>query len=145
MRLPSLTFFALATATLFLGGQAAASEPATTGLGSSWPNATDVSSSPNYHVYRFERGGVRYIQVNDSAGTVRGAVAYIDDQVLELPIGVDASRWRITAHSPVSTSGESVYRDGTISIQITSNADGTARMMLDSTCNDPAVCSKRDP
>ncbi|KAF1008682.1 MAG: hypothetical protein GAK28_01110 [Luteibacter sp.] len=84
MRLPSPAASLLAATSLLFGGAATAAQPATTGLGSSWPNATDVSASPQYHVYRFERDGIRYIQINDATGTVRGAVAYIGGQILDL-------------------------------------------------------------
>ncbi len=52
-------------AVLGLPGFAVAAEPASTGLGQAWPNATDVSLSPHYHVYVFRRvlrGGDAAIQ-----------------------------------------------------------------------------------
>ena len=61
-----------------------------TGLGQAWPNASDVSSSPRWHVYVFIKDGVRYIQVNDLNGKVRGAIATANGQFLVLPIGTDA-------------------------------------------------------
>ncbi len=62
------------------------------GLGSHWPNAADVSSSPNWHVYVFSQSGVKYIQVNDLSGNVREVVANAGDQFLVLPMGADMQR-----------------------------------------------------
>ena len=63
-----LTFLAMC-----LSGAAFAQAPST-GLGQSWPNTQDVSASPNYHVFVFVLGGVRYIQVNDFYGNILGSV-----------------------------------------------------------------------
>lgn len=145
MRLPTPALLAAATASLVVAGAAFAAPPATTGLGSPWPNAADVSTSPQYHVYRFERGGVRYVQVNDAAGNVRGAVGYVDGQVLDLPIGIDASRWTVVADSATPLSGVPVYQDNTISISISPSPDGTARLMVMGECKDPVECNKGSP
>jgi len=51
----------------FASTAAAATAPST-GLGQAWPNATDVSASPNFHVYVFERLGVRYVQIFSGGG-----------------------------------------------------------------------------
>ena len=53
-----------------MGAMAANSLPSS-GLGQSWPNTTDVSASPHWHVYVFQRNGVRYVQINDLSGKVR--------------------------------------------------------------------------
>jgi hypothetical protein len=91
---------------------ALANQPPSTGLGQSWPNTTDVSVSPHFHVYVFVRDGVRYIQINDLNGTVLGAVAVADHVVLVLPVGVDAAY--VTTSQ--SGGGEAVYRDATTQI-----------------------------
>lgn len=123
---------------------AMAAGPTSTGLGQSWPNTTDVSTSPRYHVYVFQKQGVRYVQVNDASGTVRGAVAYTGaDSVLDLPVGVDAGRWVTPAATatPAASTGELVYRDEAVTIRIAVQADGSARMALASSCDDPTKCS----
>lgn len=130
-------------ACVFLATSALAAGPTSTGLGQSWPNTTDVSTSPRYHVYVFQKQGVRYVQVNDAVGTVRGAVAYTGaDSVLDLPIGVDAGRWVIPGASPsaIAPKGELVYRDEAVSIRVTVQADGSASMSLASECNEPRGC-----
>lgn len=123
----------IAALSTVVAGSAAAATPAVTGLGQAWPNAADVSASPHFHVYAFQKQGVRYLQINDTNGTVRGAIALIGDEALDLPIGEDASRWVISATpvSPTSTaSGETVYRDGATTVSATPKADGTMRLML---------------
>lgn len=124
-------------------GAVSAQTSLTTGLGQSWPNAADVSASPHYHVYLFQRAGVRYVQVNDLGGTVRGAIAVIGNETLDLPVGVDASRWSNVADA--SASGEAVYRDDTVTVLVAPQPDGSARMMLAPGCNDPVTCSLKGP
>lgn len=116
-----------------------------TGLGQSWPNATDVSASPHYHVYVFERLDVRYVQINDASGTVRGAFAYSGSQFMGLPIGVDANRLSTptegAADGASTSSGEKVYDDGTVSVGVAAQPDGSARLLVE--CKNPAECSVR--
>jgi hypothetical protein len=128
-------------------GTAAAQTLPTTGLGQSWPNAPDVSASPHYHAYRFEKQGVRYVQINDVNGTVRGAVAYIGGEVLYLPIGSDASHW-VTATDPATPApGETVYQDESMTVHAAPQSDGTVRLLLaPADCNgNPADCSMKGP
>lgn len=134
-------------ALLLLGTTATAGTPAVTGLGQAWPNAPDVSSSPGFHAYRFEKQGVSYVQINDQSGTVRGAVAYIAGQVLELPIGVDASRWTVTETPSASSPGETVYQDSGVTVHAAPQADGTMRLMVAPTdCNaHPENCGNKGP
>lgn len=131
----------------FLGcGAAAAATPPATGLGQSWPNTTDVSASPHYHVYLFQRGDVRYLQVNDTAGTVRGAIAVIDGEALDLPVGTDASHWANVADTPAPAASETVYSDNTVTVLVAPQPDGSARLMLaPGDCDNPAQCSIRGP
>ena len=146
MYLPPPIRYGVAIAAIAVTGASLAAPQATTGLGASWPNTTDLSTSSRYHVYRFERAGVQYVQVNDAAGTVRGAIAVAGDQVIDLPIGLDASHWVIGNGDPAAPAGEPVYHDETVTISIAPQSNGTARMMVaPGTCDDPAVCSKRDP
>ncbi|KAF1007234.1 MAG: hypothetical protein GAK28_01873 [Luteibacter sp.] len=136
-------FVALALASA--SGMACADTTVGTGLGQSWPNAQDVSANPNFHVYRFERGGVHYVQVNDAAGTVRGAIGTIGGEIFELPVGVDASRWSKSTQG--THAGDVVYRDTAITVSIVPQPDGSARLMADQVeCkNDPITCGTKGP
>jgi hypothetical protein len=99
---------------------ALANQPPSTGLGQAWPNTTDVSVSPHFHVYVFARDGVRYIQVNDLSGAVLGAVAVADHVVLVLPVGVDAQYVTASqagsAAAQTAGNGETVYHDNATQI-----------------------------
>ena len=138
----SLVLMTLASANVMATGGAPAS-----GLGQSWPNATDVSASPRWHVYVFERNGVRYVQINDLNGKVRAAFATTGGNFLALPLGVDATRLA-TPEEPLAaagqTQGDIVYQDVTTKVLVAPQADGTARVYAASgDCKDPIECSSR--
>ncbi|MFC5739953.1 hypothetical protein [Dyella tabacisoli] len=123
----------------------AAQSPQASGLGQSWPNARDVSASPNWHVYVFERDGVRYVQVNDLNGTVRGAFATAQGQYLVLPVGTDAQligtpQRPLTMIKPAPS--ETVYRDASVQVLLTPQANGGVllRVFDTATCTDPYNC-----
>lgn len=134
-------------AALAVSGTAMAGQFPATGLGQSWPNASDVSSSPRWHVYVFVKDGVRYIQVNDLNGKVRGAFATANGQFLVLPVGADAENASAGPNSSALTTaitgrtGETVYRDGQVRITATRLANGMTALDASSTCNDPVECS----
>jgi len=122
---------------------------ASSGLGQSWPNATDVSMSPNYHVYVFQRGATRYVQVNDSTGKVRGAVARTPYALLGTPVGSDAGNVA-TPDEPLpvaaSTAGETVYKDATMQVVVAPQADGTMRLMAaQPDCKSASDCTAKGP
>ena len=133
------------TLSLFVG--AAQAQTALSGLGQAWPNATDVSSSPNYHVYVFQRGGTRYIQVNDANGNVRGAFARTTYSLVGLPVGVDASRLATPDEpmpAPASTSGETVYQDNSVKVFVSPQPDGTMQLRaVGGDCTNPVECTTR--
>ncbi|MEI7037882.1 hypothetical protein WAT24_14020 [Fulvimonas yonginensis] len=112
---------------------AVAAQPPGTGLGQAWPNAQDVSSSPHWHVYVFTQGGIRYVQVNDLNGHVRGAFATANGQFLVLPMGRDAQRMATPQQSPrlsrtvvpLASYGETIYRDSSIQLSAVPLSDGT--------------------
>lgn len=149
--LPSRGFKALVAVALLagsiIGTQAIAADGSTNGLGQSWPNATDVSSSARWHVYVFVRNGVRYVQVNDLHGNVRGAFATAGGSFMVLPIGVDASHVATPDDpqpAPASTDGDIVYKDDSVQVLAAPQADGTVMMRAAlSTCKDPVECSSR--
>ena len=115
-----------------------AAQPAS-GLGQAWPNAPDLSVSPRWHVYAFERDGIRYVQINDARGAVRGAFATANGVFLVLPMGtagVDVG----SAAQP-SALGETVYRDGDVQVTAAPQANGVLRLLAEPVCKDPVECS----
>lgn len=118
-----------------------------TGLGQSWPNATDVSASPHWHVYVFERSGIRYVQINDLGGKVRAAFAVSSGHFLALPLGSDASRLATPQEpqsAPSGTQGEIVYQDPSVKVLVAPQSNGTARVFTaNGDCKDPIECSSR--
>jgi hypothetical protein len=104
-----------------------------TGLGQAWPNATDVSANPNWHVYVFVLNGVKYIQVNDLNGTVHAAVGTANGAAIVLPIGVDSQNVTTTqapassssSSSVLSPAAQTVYSDNTTTVTATPQSNGT--------------------
>ncbi|UPG85325.1 hypothetical protein L2Y94_18780 [Luteibacter aegosomatis] len=124
------TLSALLLASLIAVPFSANAQQAISGLGQSWPNATDVSSSPNYHVYVFQRGNTRYIQVNDANGNVRGAFARTPYSLVGLPIGTaELATPDEPMPAPASTAGETVYQGNSITVFAAPQPDGTMRLM----------------
>lgn len=145
MRLMSSAVLAVSLAVATTGAVMAAT-PAT-GLGQSWPNAVDVSANPHFHVYRFEMGGVTYLQVNDTNGNVLGSVGTVGGQFITLPIGRFARQ--VTTPSQTATASvtaaptaapATIYSDGATVIMATPLGDGTIRLSVASTC-DPVECN----
>lgn len=95
-----------------------------TGLGESWPNATDVSASPHYHVYVFHKDGIRYFQINDLNGNVRAAVAVANGVVLTLPMGLDAAEASHSVTPQTSNASETVYSDKGVTLTATPQSSG---------------------
>lgn len=141
-----LSLGVLAMSLTSMGAMAATGLPST-GLGQSWPNATDVSASSHWHVYLFQRDGVRYVQINDLNGTVRAAVATAGGTFLTLPLGSDAAQVA-TPSEPLAvtgnTAGDIVYQDSTVKVLVAPQADGTTRTYVAAgNCTDPVECSSR--
>jgi hypothetical protein len=141
--LAGLLAFALSTSAL------AAGPGPSSGLGESWPNATDVSTSPHWHVYVFQRDGIRYIQVNDLNGKVRAALAASNGEFLVLPIGADAehvstSQQSAAANTTTDTqaASEQVYNDGSVQLSVKPHANGVMLLNATNGCapNDPLGC-----
>jgi len=138
-----LTFLALC-----LSGAAFAQAPST-GLGQSWPDAQDVSASPNYHVFVFVLGGVSYIQVNDFYGNILGSVGTANGQYITLPIGRFAQLVS-TPQQPAPASNATpatapvvVYNDGATTVTATPMSDGTLQLNAkgSTTQCDPVDCN----
>lgn len=129
----------------------AAAMAANPGLGQSWPDAPDMSIRAGYHVYVFERSGIRYVQVNDAGGRVRGAAGVVGDQIFGLPIGSDAPLLTTPSDSTTRSgkapqSGELIYQDDTIQVLAEPQAANALRIMVQSNCqSDPAECVAHRP
>ncbi|BFI95090.1 MAG: hypothetical protein RSP_06000 [Rhodanobacter sp.] len=124
----------LATSLACATSPALASTPAT-GLGQAWPNASDVSTNPNYHVYAFTMGGILYIQINDINGNVLGSVGTAGGQYITLPIGAYAQLVTTPSQPAAATttavptaSPSTVYNDGQTAVTVTPLSDGTLRL-----------------
>lgn len=127
---------------------ALADQPPANDLGKSWPNAPDVSASPHWHVYVFVRDGVRYIQINDTNGNVRGAFATANGVYLVLPMGRDAQLVTTPQDAPAtqpddaSQQGETVYQDSSVQVTATPLVSGAVMLNAVATGNcDPIECS----
>jgi hypothetical protein len=143
-----------------LAAPALAAGPSGTGLGQAWPNAPDVSTSPRWHVYVFTANGVRYVQVNDLNGNVRGAFAAANGRFLVLPMGRDARRIWVPHQPPaigrgvvaLSSYAQTIYRDGAVQLKAIPLSDGTtmftataapatAPAAAASPCSNPVECN----
>ena len=117
LKISRLHVMTVALLAMGISGTAAATDTPSSGLGQSWPNATDVSANPHWHVYVFVKDGVRYVQVNDTNGGVRSAIATAGGQVLVLPIGQDAQNVTTTDAAAAATDpAETIYDDGSVQI-----------------------------
>jgi hypothetical protein len=145
----TLRTLAVSLSFLTLGIGAAHAQSGTSGLGQSWPNATDVSSNPNFHVYVFQRGNTKYIQVNDANGLVRAAVMITPTGRYGTPVGSDGSNVATSDEplaAPASTTSQTVYSDDTTQVAVAAQADGTLRVMAVAVeCKNPVECSSRGP
>jgi hypothetical protein len=112
-----------------------------TGLGQSWPNATDVSRSPHWHVYTFVLNGITYVQVNDLNGTVHAAIGMANGSAITLPMGVDAQNVTTTPNPATNAQTETVYSSPTATVMATRQANGSTSFALLEECTDPYNCS----
>jgi hypothetical protein len=136
-----------------VSGITMAANPPATGLGEAWPNAEDVSASPNWHVYVFVLNGVKYVQVNDLNGNVLGAIGTAGGQFITLPIGrfsqyvSTPQQAAIEPSSARATSAATtVYKDSSTAITMTPRSDGTMALtasQLEVACqsDDPSECN----
>lgn len=82
-------------------------------LGSAAPNRPNYSLTPSWRAFAYDRGGVRYIQLNDADGVVHAVVGTNGGATLVLPLGVDADH--VFMGTPAA--GDLVYRDGAVEIE----------------------------
>lgn len=89
---------------------------ASTGLGQSSPDATDLALDPAWQVYAFERDGIRYTQINDQNGTVRAAVGQIGGTFWVMPIGTDADRVAVPGDATPTGQAHVLTRAGDVEV-----------------------------
>ncbi len=89
---------------------------ATSGLGQSAPLATDLAVDPEWQIYEFERGGIRYTQINDGSGKVRAAVGRVDGVFWVMPIGSDTDRVSVDALPAPSGLRKVLYRTNEVEV-----------------------------
>jgi hypothetical protein len=134
---------------LAVSGAAFADQPPASGLGQSWPNASDVSSNPNFHAYVFTLGGIQFVQINDANGNVLGAVGSANGQFITLPVGRFSKLVTTPQQGPSVTPAAptaaptTVYQDTVTTVTATPLSDGT--MQLAACSGDPLACSSHNP
>ncbi|WAH62662.1 hypothetical protein [Xanthomonas hortorum] len=106
------------------------------GLGDSNPNAKNMALDPAWSIYEFQRDGVTYLQINDTAGIVRAVVARVDNALWVLPMGKDVNRVSVPASNSIWTSAAAaastatssrarmVYRTGNFTVHVEPQANG---------------------
>lgn len=110
---------------------------AMTGLGDSNPKAANLSLDAAWSIVELQRDGVTYLQINDSAGTVRAVVARVDSALWVVPMGKDVDRvsipatnsiWANTApavaNTAISYGLRMVYRTANFTVHVESRANG---------------------
>jgi len=137
---------------LAMSGAALAGQPPASGLGQSWPNASDLSSNPNFHAYVFTLGGIQYVQINDANGNVLGAVGTSNGQFITLPVGLFSQLVTTPQQGPSVTPAApaaaptTVYQDTATTVTATALSDGTLQLKAAAACSgDPAQCSSHNP
>ena len=141
--LKRLAALLLMGALMICSGLAAAQTAPSAGLGTSWPNAQDVSKRPEFHVYVFSLGGVKYVQVNDAAGNVRGGVAATPDGSTTLALPLGSGQVQVAA---APTDGALIYQDSGTTVTasptqgLVASPAGTTMRAAD--CTSVADCTK---
>lgn len=104
------------------------SAPAAMGLGESFPQADDLAVDPAWQIYEFERDGIRYTQINDSAGNVRAATGRIGETLWVMPIGRDADRVALPGDSMPVGQPRVLYRS--VEVEVVLYQDGSQQRWL---------------
>ncbi|WP_082064768.1 hypothetical protein [Xanthomonas sp. MUS 060] len=94
-----------------------------TGLGEAKPLAQNLSTDSAWKIYRFERDGISYLQINDIEGRVRSAVGRIGDTAWVMPIGTDVDRVSIPLMGISSMPGKVVYRSDDFIVMVVRGGD----------------------
>lgn len=85
-------------------------------MGESFPDAVDLAADPAWQVYEFERDGIRYVQINDSNGTVRAAAGRIGGTAWVMPIGTDADRVAVPGDAAPTGIPRVLYRGAEVEV-----------------------------
>lgn len=107
-----------------------------TGLGMQFPVAEDLAIDSAWQVYEFQRDGVRYLQINDRAGGVRAAIAYVSDTFWVLPVGTDPDRVSTPDKPralPTGVTGRVIYRSAAAEVLAFTGSDGITFFSVSST------------
>jgi len=126
MRPLAAAISALAVLTTLSAASAASQTATAADLGRTAPRTANLSLSPSWRAYAFDRDGVRYIQINDAAGTVHAAFATQGGGYLVLPLGTDAERVIVppSANALAAGSGELIYKDGAVQVELLQDTNG---------------------
>ena len=89
---------------------------AASGLGDALPPATDLAADPAWQVYQFERGGIRYIQINDQNLVPRAAVGQVGNVFWTLPIGKDVDRVSLPGDVVPNGQRKTIYRSADVEV-----------------------------
>lgn len=99
------------------------------GLGESFPAADNLAADPAWKVYEFQRDGVRYVQINDSAGTVRAAAGRIGGTAWVMPIGADADRVAVPGDAVPTGIPRVLYRGNDVEVVLYQDGSQTRWMI----------------
>lgn len=115
------------------GGSGSPSAIKSIGLGESAPAASNQSMDPEWRVYEFAKDGIRYLQINDSVGTVRAGIGSVSGLAWVMPMGVDAGRVVVRARS---TEGVPVYSSEIGVVRVIKGAKGVSKWIVVPANND---------
>lgn len=116
------------------------------GLGEQHPNSKNLSKSADFQVYRFNKNGITFFQLNDSTGNVLTAIGVAGGESFVVPIGsLTASQIIVnqgatataTATATCPCSAQVVYDDATTRIIVVYGANGQVIQVV--------VIDKRSP
>jgi hypothetical protein len=129
---------------LFASVSVAQTAAPATGMGQSWPNATDQSQSPNWHVFVFYLNGIKYVQVNDLNGNVHAAISSLSGIDTAMPVGVDAQNVQPNTAAPAASAATVIYNDATTTVTAVPQSDGTTQFFsteVSSGCSTSGQCT----
>ena len=103
------------------------------GLGEQKPNAKNLSKSPDFQVFKFNKNGVVFFQIHDNTGNILAAVGIAGNESFVVPVG-SLARSQIVLNEGVTAaattsatcpcSAQVVYDDPTTRIIVIYGANG---------------------
>jgi len=103
------------------------SPKAMSGLGQSAPLAANVSQLSAWNVFKFQRDGITYLQVNDRSGKVRVTIGNVDETFWALPVGTSSDRVSVPGKVlsiPAGSRRAEVYNNGFMVLAAYESAGG---------------------